>query len=316
MIYLDYAKSVANGYILNFFADTEEDIADVSNGKHFITKNGMDYGVPQPSSTVVITMPDKTKKTYVLDEAGEWQEGGVEMDYSKLTNAPIILANLADKDFIPEANTYYEHLGETTEDFVKGIIYLYDGAEYKAIDGSGSGAGVQPDYNQNDPTQPDYIKNRLFYKAPGTMFDETVEMVELGESYFWQTTSKSIDANIGDEMKVIFDGVEYTQTVKDIKDAIEGARCIGNLSIANAGEDTKEPFFIILNYALFSDDGEKGITIVTKTAYNGEIKIIGEVVHKLDKKYLPNGIATESYVDTAIATAITTAITTALNTEV
>lgn len=171
MLYLDYAKSVANGYILNFFADSEEDIAEVSNGKHFITKNGTDYGVPQPSSTVVITMSDKTKKTYVLNEAGEWQEGGVEMDYSKLTNAPITLANLADKNFIPEVNTYYEHLGETTEDFVKGIIYLYNGAEYKAIDGSGSGAGVQPDYDQNDPTQPDYIKNRPFYES----LDYTIE---------------------------------------------------------------------------------------------------------------------------------------------
>lgn len=167
MLYLDYAKSVANGYILNFFADSEEDITEVSNGKHFITKNGTDYGVPQPSSTVVITMPDKTKKTYVLNEAGEWQEGGVEMDYSKLTNVPITLVNLADKNFIPEVNTYYEHLGETTEDFVKGIIYLYNGAEYKAIDGSGSGAGVQPDYDQNDPTQPDYIKNRPFYDTIG-----------------------------------------------------------------------------------------------------------------------------------------------------
>lgn len=141
MIYLDYAKATPNGYILNFFADKEADLADISNGKRFVTKNGMDYGVPQPSSTVVITMPDKTKKTYVLNEAGEWQEGGVDMDYSKLENAPIIFANLAEEGFVPEANTYYEHLGETTENFIKGIIYLYDWKEYKAIDGSGGGGG-------------------------------------------------------------------------------------------------------------------------------------------------------------------------------
>lgn len=142
MLYLDYAKPLADGkYILSFFADSAADLESISHGQKFITKNGTDYGVPQPSSTVVITMPDKTKKTYVLNEAGEWQEGGVDMDYSKLENAPITLANLADKDFVPEANTYYEHLGETTGDFIKGIIYLYDGKEYKAIDGSGSGGG-------------------------------------------------------------------------------------------------------------------------------------------------------------------------------
>lgn len=203
MIYLDYAKAVAGGYILNFFADTEEDIAEVSNGKHFITKNGIDYGIPQPSSTIVITMPDKTKKTYVLNEAGEWQEGGVEMDYSKLTNVPITLANLAEEGFEPEANTYYEHLGETTEDFIKGIIYLYDGKEYKAIDGSGSGAGVQADYNQNDSAAADYIKNRPFY--------EESNLTEIADF-------KVVSGNLkeaGSEVTVEYNGERATGTVVD-----------------------------------------------------------------------------------------------------
>lgn len=80
MLYLDYAKSMGNGFILNFFADSIDDIQEVSNGKKFVTLNGTDYGIPQPSSTIVITMPDKTKKTYVLNEGGEWVEGGVKED--------------------------------------------------------------------------------------------------------------------------------------------------------------------------------------------------------------------------------------------
>lgn len=83
MIYLDYAKETSNGYILNFFADKEADISDISNGKKFVTKNGTDYGVPQPSSTVIITTPDKTKKTYILNKAGEWQEGGADIGGNK-----------------------------------------------------------------------------------------------------------------------------------------------------------------------------------------------------------------------------------------
>ena len=66
MLYLDYAKQVGDRYILNFFADSVEDIDEVANGKEFITKNGTNYGVPMASSTVVVTMPDKSKKTYVL----------------------------------------------------------------------------------------------------------------------------------------------------------------------------------------------------------------------------------------------------------
>ena len=45
MLYLDFAKPVEGGYILNFFADTVEDIEEISNDKKFVTLNGTDYGV-------------------------------------------------------------------------------------------------------------------------------------------------------------------------------------------------------------------------------------------------------------------------------
>ena len=77
---VDYAKKTENGYILNFFADSVDDIAEVSNGKEFVTKNGTNYGAPLASSTVVITLPDKTKKTYVLNNDGEWSDQQVNLD--------------------------------------------------------------------------------------------------------------------------------------------------------------------------------------------------------------------------------------------
>lgn len=78
MLYLDYAKPVDGGYILNFFADKVEDMESITGGKEFITKNGTNYGVPLKGSTVVITAPDKEKRTFVLDENGEWNEGGLD----------------------------------------------------------------------------------------------------------------------------------------------------------------------------------------------------------------------------------------------
>lgn len=78
MLYLDYAKPMANGYILNFFADTVEDIKEVSGGKEFITKNGTNYGAPLAGSTVVVTPPDKEKKTFILNDAGGWNEGALD----------------------------------------------------------------------------------------------------------------------------------------------------------------------------------------------------------------------------------------------
>lgn len=77
MLYLDYAKPVEGGYILNFFADKVEDMESIAGGKEFITKNGTNYGVPLKGSTVVITAPDQVKRTFVLDENGNWNEGGL-----------------------------------------------------------------------------------------------------------------------------------------------------------------------------------------------------------------------------------------------
>lgn len=74
MLYLDYAKPVDGGYILNLFADSVEDIKEVSDGKEFKTRNGMNYGVPKANSTIVVTAPNKDRKTFVLNDAGEWGE--------------------------------------------------------------------------------------------------------------------------------------------------------------------------------------------------------------------------------------------------
>ena len=96
MLYLDYAKPVEGGYILNFFADDIKDIEEISNGKKFVTKNGTDYGVPLDGSTVVITSPDKTKKTYILGMGGTWAEGDRFSQYInyKLTTFPTELLNV------------------------------------------------------------------------------------------------------------------------------------------------------------------------------------------------------------------------------
>ncbi len=300
MIYLDYAKAVAGGYILNFFADTEEDIAEVSNGKHFITKNGIDYGVPQPSSTVVITMPDKTKKTYILNEAGEWQLGGGETDYSKLTNVPIILANLADKDFIPEANTYYEHLGETTEDFIKGIIYLYDGKEYKAIDGSGSGAGVQADYNQNDSTAADYIKNRPFYSDVTTenLFNQTFSTASVSGANIWATQDSVIQLTEGETVKVEFGGAEYTQEVK----SLNGVLYIGNIALVGMEPNTGESFAVAnIYFPAGLSNIVAGTSIATAVAQtNATIKVYKseDIIKTIDPKYIKDMYYTKPESDT------------------
>lgn len=60
-------------------------------------------------------------------------------DYNQLDSIPVINQDLSATDFTPVANTYYRHTGTTTNTFTQGVIYCYDGTEYKALDGSGGG---------------------------------------------------------------------------------------------------------------------------------------------------------------------------------
>ena len=74
MYYLDYAKKVDDRYILNFFADSVEDLKDVPADKPYITRNGTNYGIPLDTS--VVTIVEKgTKVNYVLQN-GAYIAGG------------------------------------------------------------------------------------------------------------------------------------------------------------------------------------------------------------------------------------------------
>lgn len=74
MYYLDYAKKVGERYLLNFFADTTEDIADVPTDTPYITRNGTNYGVPLETSIVTVIEND-VRKNYVLQN-GAYIAGG------------------------------------------------------------------------------------------------------------------------------------------------------------------------------------------------------------------------------------------------
>ena len=141
--------------------------------------------------------------------------------------------------------------------------------------------GVQPDWNQNDDTQPDYVKNRPFYaSAVETVLVEesTVSFVEYNGVYMGEFPS-TFEATVGETYKVYWDGTAYECTCVDN----EGNLCIGNQSIFGKGSDTGEPFFMqILN--------GQGIMIATTDASDSHTLSISEFtqeVLKIDEKYLP-----------------------------
>ena len=154
---------------------------------------------------------------------------------------------------------------------------------YQGGGGQVDTGGVQPDWNQNDDTQPDYVKNRPFYSGDPVetvlVEESTVTFAEKNGLYvgIFQSTVK---ATVGETYKVYWDGTVYECTCVYYKNSPS----IGNISITGAGSDTGEPFFMAIT------DGN-GIRIgTTDTSASHTISIshyyAGEVV-KINRKYLP-----------------------------
>ena len=158
--------------------------------------------------------------------------------------------------------------------------------------GGGGGGGVQPDWKQNDDTQPDYIKNRPFYTGDPVetvlVEESTVSFAAEDGGYMGQLES-TFSATVGETYKVSWDGTTYECDCIDFN----GNIAIGNLSIAGAGSDTGEPF-------LMDVGNGQGIGIYTAdTSASHTISISGfaSSVVKIDEKYLPGNLATKPEVE-------------------
>ena len=142
-------------------------------------------------------------------------------------------------------------------------------------------SGVQPDWNQNDETQPDYVKNRPFYTGNPveTVFvqESTVSFAPENGLYMGYPESTFL-ATVGDTYKVSWDGTVYESTCVDFV----GNTVIGNLSIAGAGSDTGEPFIIII-----SNTGSiKIATADTSASHTFSISGLEDPIIKIPAKYI------------------------------
>ena len=140
----------------------------------------------------------------------------------------------------------------------------------------------QSDWNQNDDTQLDYVKNRPFYTGDlveTVLVEErtvSFEYSRMQHCYIGEFKSTFL-ATAGEIYKVSWDGTTYECTCIDGK-----LPSIGNLSIAGAGSDTGEPFLLSadLNFVRI-------FTVDTGSSHTISISIIAGEVVKINPKYLP-----------------------------
>ena len=138
-----------------------------------------------------------------------------------------------------------------------------------------------PDWNQNDSTAADYVKNRPFYTGDPVetvlVEESTVAFTEnngLYVAYFPST----FEGKVGETYKVYWDGTAY----ECVCASFQSIPAIGNLSIIGAGSDTGEPFLMGVN----NGNGIQIITVDTSSSHTFSISRTDVPVVKIDKKYL------------------------------
>ena len=140
---------------------------------------------------------------------------------------------------------------------------------------------VQSDWNQNDETAVDYVKNRPFYTGNPVetvlVEESTLTFMEVGDGIYATEIPPTFLATAGKTYTVYWDSTSYECTCVDI-----GYPVLGNLSIAFDGSDTGEPFVILMSneyIVIYASD--------TSASHTFSISKVAPEVVKVDTKYLP-----------------------------
>ena len=133
---------------------------------------------------------------------------------------------------------------------------------------------VLPDWNQNDNTKPDYVKNRPFYEET-----ETTPILESQQIDFSQSFRIPTSIVKGNTYLITWDGTDYTITATE-KEIIAGEIYIPYLEQADG---------------LFEIEG-----MTMRAADNGihtvAISLVDSTTKTIDEKFIPNTIARDNKV--------------------
>ena len=140
-----------------------------------------------------------------------------------------------------------------------------------------------PDWNQNDSTAADYVKNRPFYTGDPVetvLVEESTVAFALHEAsgLYMAQFSSTFEATVGDTYKISWDGTVYECVCVSVNRQF----ALGNLSIAGAGSDTGEPFIMVVENGNEIQIG----TTDTSSSHTFSISRTDVPVAKIDKKYL------------------------------
>lgn len=129
----------------------------------------------------------------------------------------------------------------------------------------------------------------LYYTELGKVTllkDQSLSFVDQGGIYIAEITDNDIvNLGSGETITISFDGEDYELTTSDFS-VSDTVTCVvaGNLELSNAGEDTGEPFLLMVMPGNMAQIG----TSLTDATHKVGIYTYGDIVHKIKPKYLPD----------------------------
>lgn len=161
-----------------------------------------------------------------------------------------------------------------------GAFYAGDGLTVDPMTRTVSGDVTTPDWNQNDATASDYIKNRPFYTGDlveTEIIPATTVTFQENEGRMAALWPESFNLVEGQTYTVSWDGTDHVCDGT----LFSGIPILGNLGILGAGPDTGEPF-------IFYNQGQWAVmSKESATEHVIGIKTVTIPIVTLDEKYLP-----------------------------
>lgn len=178
----------------------------------------------------------------------------------------------------------YKNTGATNGES-KWLKYIAEQIEKNGVGGS----SVQPDWNQDNQSADDYIKNRPFYdsKMSARLLNGMFKFTSDNNLYIAKPTFE-YDFIIGETYTVKFDGRTFECNAIKINDYWYA---LGNLSLINMGENTNEPFVIEKQ-----SSGYRIKTNISKSNISVEVTGNAMIPTKIPERYLPDNIGSGSSV--------------------
>lgn len=174
----------------------------------------------------------------------------------------------------------------STNDYYDEYVWISSSSTFEKIGSTQiDGSTAQPDWNQNDETAADYVKNRPFYTGDPVetvlVEETTVAFADIGDGsgIYNAEFPSTVEVTAGETYKVSWDGTVYECACVFFINAY----AIGNLSIQGIGPDTGEPFLIGVN----NGAGIFIATVDTSASHTISISRMVAPVVKIDRKYLP-----------------------------